>query len=140
MATDVSQFTPQPQFVDFDGTLVERWTLPAGYTPTAPLTALPAGEIVYAQWLKWGKSQPVEVDYALVDLSAPAGCSLADVVVDGTVDGNDFIAFINSFGIGDATVDPAADVAGGGDSGLLPDGTIDGTDFIEFINAFAIGC
>jgi len=140
MATDVSQFTPQPQFVDFDGTLVERWTLPAGYTPTAPLTAMPAGEIVYAQWIKWGKSQPVEVDYALVDLSAPAGCSLADVVVDGTVDGNDFIAFINSFGIGDATVDPAADVAGGGDSGLLPDGTIDGTDFIEFINAFAIGC
>jgi hypothetical protein len=59
---------------------------------------------------------------------------------DGTVDGTDFIAFINSFAIGDATVDPLADIAGGGDTGLEPDGTIDGTDFIFFINAFAIGC
>jgi fibronectin-binding autotransporter adhesin len=75
-------------------------------------------------------------------------CSPADVAgggdngdqPDGTVDGSDFIAFINSFGIGDATVDPAADVAGGGDNGDQPDGTIDGNDFIAFINAFAIGC
>jgi probable HAF family extracellular repeat protein len=59
---------------------------------------------------------------------------------DGTVDGTDFIAFINSFAIGDAAVDPLADIAGGGDTGLEPDGTIDGTDFIFFINAFAIGC
>ncbi len=59
---------------------------------------------------------------------------------DGTVDGTDFIAFINSFAIGDAAVDPLADIAGGGDTGLEPDGTIDGTDFIAFINAFAIGC
>ena len=70
----------------------------------------------------------------------PTRCSVADVVADGTIDGNDFIAFINSFGIGDATVDPAADVAGAGTDGLLPDGTIDGNDFIAFINAFAIGC
>ncbi len=59
---------------------------------------------------------------------------------DGNVDGSDFIAFINSFGIGDATIDPAADVAGGGDNGDQPDGTIDGSDFIAFINAFAAGC
>jgi hypothetical protein len=72
----------------------------------------------------------------------PAAC-LADVTLDGTVDGSDFIAFINSFGIGDAAVDPVADVAGGGSSALPeggPDGTIDGTDFIAFINAFAVGC
>jgi hypothetical protein len=76
------------------------------------------------------------------------GCSSADIAgggdagrdPDGTVDGADFIAFINSFAIGDAAVDPAADIAGGGSGGLAPDGTIDGTDFIEFINAFAIGC
>jgi autotransporter-associated beta strand protein/predicted outer membrane repeat protein len=75
-------------------------------------------------------------------------CSPADVAgggdngdqPDGTVDGSDFIAFINSFGIGDATVDAAADVSGGGDNGDEPDGTIDGNDFIAFINAFAIGC
>ena len=59
---------------------------------------------------------------------------------DGTVDGTDFVAFINSFAIGDATVDPIADVAGGGVTGDDADGTIDGSDFIAFINAFAIGC
>ncbi len=51
---------------------------------------------------------------------------------DGTVDGSDFIAFINSFSLGDATVDPTADVS--------HDGTIDGGDFILFINAFSAGC
>ncbi len=59
---------------------------------------------------------------------------------DGTVDGTDFITFIDSFAFGDAPIDPRADIAGGGDTGLEPDGTIDGTDFIAFINAFAIGC
>jgi hypothetical protein len=58
---------------------------------------------------------------------------------DGTVDGSDFIAFINSFGIGDATVDSKADIVDGG--GVPPgDGTIDGSDFIAFINAFGAGC
>ncbi len=64
----------------------------------------------------------------------------ADGGGDGTLDGADFIAFINSFAIGDTAADPAADVAGAGDDGLSPDGTIDGSDFIAFINAFAIGC
>jgi hypothetical protein len=69
----------------------------------------------------------------------PTPCSIADIVDsggtapgDGTLDGSDFIAFINSFSIGDATVDPLAD--------LNTDGTIDGTDFIDFINAFGLGC
>jgi len=80
--------------------------------------------------------------------SGPTACSPADIAgagddgrsPDGTVDGSDFIAFINSFGIGDASVDPLADIAGAGPDGLQPDGTIDGSDFIAFINAFAIGC
>jgi hypothetical protein len=84
-----------------------------------------------------------------VNLTTDARCSAADIVGtnggpivcgDSTVDGSDFIAFINSFSIGDATIDPLADIAGGGDTGEDPDGTIDGTDFIAFINAFAIGC
>ncbi len=73
----------------------------------------------------------------------PPTC-LSDINGDGTpADGGDFILFINSFGIGDATVDPLADVAGGGDPNRPeggPDGNIDGTDFIAFINAFAAGC
>jgi hypothetical protein len=82
-------------------------------------------------------------------LTLAGKCSVADIAGtdsgpiqcgDSTVDGTDFIAFINSFGIGDATIDPLADVAGGGDTGEDPDGTIDGNDFIAFINAFAIGC
>jgi hypothetical protein len=75
-------------------------------------------------------------------------CSLADIAgagftmrsPDGSVDGSDFIAFINSFAIGEAVIDPLADVAGVGADGLSPDGVIDGTDFIAFINAFAVGC
>jgi len=70
---------------------------------------------------------------------------LADLVADGapgrdgTIDGSDFIAFINSFAIGDAEIDPAADICDGG--GTPPgDGTIDGADFVAFINAFAAGC
>jgi len=63
---------------------------------------------------------------------AGAADCLADVVRDGTVDGGDFIAFINSFALGDATIDPTADV--------IADGTIEGNDFIAFINAFAAGC
>lgn len=51
---------------------------------------------------------------------------------DGTVDGSDFIAFINAFGAGS----PEADIVGPGGS-IGPDGTIDGDDFISFINDFA---
>ena len=53
---------------------------------------------------------------------------------DGTVDGNDFVAFINAFGASD----PMADVAGGPTGG--PDGIVDGNDFVAFINAFGAGC
>lgn len=53
---------------------------------------------------------------------------------DGTVDGNDFVAFINAFGASD----PLADVAGGPTGG--PDGIVDGNDFVAFINAFGAGC
>ena len=73
----------------------------------------------------------------------PIGCWLADVTPpggDGIIDGNDFIAFVNSFGVGDPAVNPIADVAGGGIDGLRPDEIIDGNDFVAFINAFAVGC
>jgi len=59
------------------------------------------------------------------------GCT-ADVNNDGVVDGNDFVAFINSFSVGDVSVDPIADV----NNDLI----VDGNDFVEFINAFGAGC
>jgi len=70
--------------------------------------------------------------------TAVAPC-VSDLNTDGTIDGSDFIDFINSFGIGDAAIDPLADIVDAG--GTTPgDGTIDGSDFIAFINAFAAGC
>lgn len=75
-------------------------------------------------------------------------CSIADIAgagpdglqFDGILDGSDFVAFINSFAVGDADIDDLADIAGGGPDGLDSDGTVDGTDFIVFINAFSAGC
>ena len=57
---------------------------------------------------------------------------VADVNGDNVVDGSDFVAFVNSFGVGDVSVDPIADVN--------RDLIIDGNDFVEFINAFGAGC
>jgi cytochrome c peroxidase len=54
---------------------------------------------------------------------------------DGTVDGGDFIAFINAFSAGTAAADIADTVTTSG-----PDGNVDGNDFIMFINAFSSGC
>ena len=67
------------------------------------------------------------VSQCLADLASSDG-----PFPDGIVDGNDFVAFINSYGIGDPAVSPVADVNS--------DGIIDGNDFIAFINAFAAGC
>jgi RHS repeat-associated protein len=64
--------------------------------------------------------------YSLLDVGKFGGN-----IPDGSFDNDDFTAFINSFGIGDASVDPAADVD--------HDGTIDGSDYTAFMNAFAIG-
>jgi len=69
-------------------------------------------------------------DVTMDDVSAPT--CLADVNLDGVVDGSDFTVFINSFGVGDALIDPAADVN--------LDGVVDGNDFVAFINAFGAGC
>ena len=74
------------------------------------------------------------VGQAIVRIALPAGAPVcvADVNLDGIIDGNDFTAFINSFGVGDAAVDPIADVN--------LDSIIDGNDFVAFINAFGAGC
>ena len=69
-------------------------------------------------------------------------CGPADIVDgggiapgDGTVDGSDFIAFINAF----SASDPLTDLVDGG--GVPPrEGTVDGSDFVAFINAFSSGC
>jgi len=69
-------------------------------------------------------------------------CSLADIVggdgnppVDGRLDGNDFQAFLNAFGSGEALADVV-----GGDGNPPTDGSVDGNDFQAFLNDFAAGC
>jgi len=78
---------------------------------------------------------------SVTPLPPVGGCNPADIVDgggvapgDGTVDGSDFIAFINAF----SSEDPLADVAGTDGPGT--DGIVDGSDFILFINSFAQGC
>jgi trimeric autotransporter adhesin len=130
--------------VPIDGTLN-----PSALTPVLQLTRISAADAGIYDCLVTNPATCGGLATTTVQLSVRQGCSLADIAGnpasgsdcgDGTVDGSDFIAFINSFGIGDATVDPLADVAGGGDTGLDADGVIDGDDFIAFINAFAVGC
>jgi len=53
---------------------------------------------------------------------------------DGSTDGNDFTAFLNAFGAGDALADIV-----GGDGNPPADGSIDGNDFTAFLNCFAAG-
>jgi hypothetical protein len=64
-----------------------------------------------------------------IDIASGGGVPLPD----GTVDGEDFIAFFNAFSAGD----PLADIASA--AGFFPDGSVDGDDYIAFINAFAAG-
>lgn len=74
----------------------------------------------------------------------PSPCGFADLVDgsgnpascgDGSVDGNDFTAFLNAFASGGSV----ADVVGG--EGNPPgDGSVDGNDFAAFLNAFSAGC
>jgi len=72
----------------------------------------------------------------------PAACSIGDLVggdgnppADGSLDGNDFTAFLNAFAASNAL----ADIVGG--NGNPPaDGSVDGNDFTAFLNAFGAGC
>jgi len=54
---------------------------------------------------------------------------------DGTVDGNDFTAFLNAF----AAAESLADIVGG-DGNPPADGSVDGNDFSAFLNFFGAGC
>ena len=125
------------------------------FSPNAPLSAFngqsPAGDWLVRYFDRYSaadigtfraasvvltvRSSPV----CAAPLQPPAVC-LADRTGDGTVDGSDFVVFINSFSANDPAVDARADVAGTGPNGLSPDGIIDGNDFIAFINAFTVGC
>ena len=117
---------------------------PAGAYQLVTNTAMaPAGAVYGRIVLKYNRyglnftgasPTPARVfwDDVSVEEGTPPPACLADVNLDGVVDGGDFTVFINSFGVGDATIDSAADVN--------LDNLVDGNDFIAFINAFGAGC
>jgi len=79
---------------------------------------------------------------ASIPTPVPAPVCLADLVggdgnppADGSVDGNDFSAFLNAFGAGDVIADIV-----GGDGNPPADGSVDGNDFSAFLNSFGAGC
>jgi hypothetical protein len=112
------------------------------------LAGLVAGGLASTGWRELERVRSVGPDGVLVGYGAfgerpgdfstfvmrpiPAPVCPADVTGDRTVDGADFVAFVNSFSLGDAATDNAAD--------LNRDGTIDGGDFVAFMAAFAAGC
>jgi hypothetical protein len=135
----------------FDPTSGMSFTVFGAGTPTLNITGVVLGSHVNPidiYCLVGGICTNVSSNVVTLTITGGCGCSLADIAgggpladqPDGTIDGADFIAFINSYSLGDVNVDPHADVAGGGPNADQPDGTIDGADFIAFFNAFAIGC
>ena len=147
-ATAVSGYMPQPAFIDPDTQeVVNVWSLPAGYPAPVPPVNLPMGQIAHAQWVKWGKSAPVQLDYALVSLTAPPATCLADVASDSlddvrnpnnSVGAEDLDAFISGFIAENVAI---ADVASDSlDTTFNPNGSVGSEDLDAFIAAFIAGC
>lgn len=107
----------------------------------APRAPLPSGDGAPGGDAVWSFDVTRPATSCIADIAGAFGPGGA-IMPDGTVDGSDFVAFINSFGIGDANADAAADLVGivAADGSDLPDGVVDGSDFVAFINAFAAGC
>lgn len=106
--------------------------------PPAGSTATTLGQVVHEQWVKWGRSTPVEMDVALTaarrcaaDMAGP-GQSLG---ADGELTADDIIVFLNFFFGSDAL----ADIAGPGQT-TVPDGEFTADDIIVFLNGFFAGC
>jgi hypothetical protein len=83
-----------------------------------------AGQIAYDQWVLHGKSAPTLMDFATVDLYP----CLADVNVDGGVDGGDIEAFFLLWSLGSPAVD------------FNVDGGVDGMDVEAFFGLWEQGC
>ena len=83
-----------------------------------------AGQIAYDQWVLHGKSAPILMDFATVDLYT----CLADVNVDGGVDGGDIEAFFLLWSLGSPAVD------------FNVDGGVDGMDVEAFFGLWEQGC
>jgi len=135
-----------PDFTDAQTGLtfsVEGWT-----TPTITISNLRPNPQLPQIWLGGTVTNPCgTIATTLRELRvsatcAPAACSAADLVggdgnppSDGSVDGNDFQAFLNSFAADNALADIV-----GGDGNPPADGNVDGNDFQAFLNAFGVGC
>ncbi len=137
---------PYIEFLRDKATAVSA-TLPQPFPP--PPAPLSVGQIVYDQWVKWGKSEPVLMALSNVNLGA---CNRADLTgpgglpaaPDGDLSIEDFVEFLNAFsseggcpGVGPCNV---ADLTGPGGPPALPDGELSIEDFITFLAEFSDGC
>ncbi len=106
--------------------------------PPVGSTATTLGQVVYEQWVKWGRSTPTQMD-VVSSAARPCRSDLAGpgqtIGADGESTADDIIIFINLF----TSSNPIADIAGPGQS-LAPDGEFTADDIIIFINAFTGGC
>ncbi|MBX3322523.1 MAG: hypothetical protein KF757_05990 [Phycisphaeraceae bacterium] len=84
-----------------------------------------AGEVAYEQWLVTGKSAPVEMDFASLEIAQPC---LGDFNGDGDVNFFDVQAFLGAF----SANHPSAD--------LNNDGLYNFFDVQIFLQAFSDGC
>jgi len=155
LTVEQGQLASFSTIINGSGPLSYQWQLNG--TPISSLTGVAPGSTVP---LNIANVQPSDAGDYTVLVSGPCGstsssaatltvtppaatsCSLADIVggdgnppADGTVDGNDFTAFLNAF----AADDLLADLVGG-DGNPPADTTVDGNDFTAFLNAFAAGC
>lgn len=113
------------------GALAAAGPASAGFGRLLSAQTVRVGELMYGTGQLIGATGNSGLD-TFVMRPIPAPVCPADVTGDRTVDGADFVAFVNSFSLGDAAADAAAD--------LNRDGTIDGGDFVAFMAAFAAGC
>ena len=135
-AGDQVVFSPVANPVDGQGNALQRNTIRWGTMYTFHYTSNLPPRSTGVVTITGRADRPGDVSEMFANVSVPR--SPADVIgaggtaPDGTVDGDDFITFINAFAAGL----PAADIAAGGDIGA--DGTVDGNDFIMFINWFSL--
>jgi hypothetical protein len=131
--------TSTKPFMEFLRDNADKPVTPESYIqPPAGSTATTLGQIVHEQWVKWGRSTPVEMDMANLPTStcrADFGGQGQTLGADGLLGADDIIVFINLF----FANDPLADLAS---PGQVPqsDNKWTADDIIVYINYFFQGC
>ncbi|MCU0688623.1 MAG: hypothetical protein MUE97_02625, partial [Phycisphaerales bacterium] len=131
--------TTNKEYIEF---LRDNADKPANNTtyikPPPGSTATTLGHVVYEQWVKWGRSTPVQMDLA----NLPARRCPADVAgsnqslgADGQLTADDIIVFLGWY----FSNNMLADLSGPNQSPPI-DGVLTADDIIVFLNGYFAGC